>query len=254
MFVPPQAALNAVGLRKADLGDDDSIYRLISANEENIKQRDSQNAVCVYILRMRGAEIPRIAKRLNYDESTVQRKIAEGMAIIRTGNVDRAISAVRTGRLSIKVVDDITKGAKTQAEKLAALEAAALGSYIQSNFVQEVSGAAPQLENVTALVEQLSTAATNDSVPVIMSEIVSYMPTVTEGLGLVRKTRTPGTPDSGPYGLEYHFSRALEDVKAIQKAADGEPYIPTEQDLAALMSLCSFVGIDLSAPMFASAQ
>lgn len=254
LFVPPQAALNSVGLSKADIGDNDAIYALIDAKDQEIRRSDSQISVLIYILHMRGAEEASLVKRTGYDSSTVYRKIAEGMAIIRTGNVDRASSAVRTGRLSISMVDELTRGTKSAADKLAALEAAALGQYIKTNLVVEGTKAAPEIDNLPAIVQELAQAATNDSVPAVMSELVAYMPIVTERLGLTRKPRSSRDPEAGPYGLEYHFNKALDDVKQIQKDSDGEAYVPTEQDLAALLALCTFVGIDLSAPMFASAQ
>lgn len=254
LFVPPQAALNVVGLAKADIADDESIYRLIDAKDAEIRRSDAQISVLIYILHMRGAEEASLVKRTGYGSSTVYAKIAEGMAIVRTGNVDRATSAVRTGRLSLSMVDGVTKGGKSQADKLSELEALALGQHIKSTFVQEADGSAPQVENLPRLVETLAAAATNDSVPVVMSELIDYLPTVTESLGLKRKQRNTTPDPQGPWGLEYHFTQALADVKALEKAWDGIPYTLTEQDYAALLALCSHIGMDLSAPLFVDAE
>jgi len=251
-FVPPAKALAVVGLSPADIGDVDGVYALIDAKDAEIRRSDAQISVLVYIQFMRGQEVTALVKRTGYVQSSVYRKVAEGMAIVRTGNVDRAVSAVRTGNLSQDKVDELTRGTRSSDAKLEALEAAALGQYIRSSFVQESDGAAPEVHNLPALVQELAAAATNDSVPVVMSELVQYMPQVNERLGLKKKT-TPRTPEvSGPFGLEYHFNQALADVKQLQKDSDGEPYVPTEADLAALMALCTYVGVDLSAPMFAA--
>lgn len=252
MFVPPAKALSIVGLVPGDVGDNEAVFRLIDAKDAEIRRSDSQISVLIYILHMRGLEEAPLVKRTGYDSSTIYRKIAEGMAIVRTGNVDRATAAVRTGALSKGVVDSLTKGKGSASDRLSALEQAALGSYIKSRFVTEDGGAAPDVQNLDSLLSDLSAKAEADSVPLILSEFVDYLPTVTEALGIKRKSRTPGGSESGPYGLEYHFNAAMDDVRQLQKDSDGEPYVPTPADLDALLRLANLVGIDLSSPMFAS--
>jgi hypothetical protein len=253
-FTPPAKALEVVGIDQSVFASDDSIYAFISQTGERIRHSEAQIAVAIYTLHMRGADDVALVSKTGLGRSTVYRYVAEGMAILRTGNIDRAVAAVRTAGLSVNKVDELTKGKSKTESKLSALETGALGSFITSNYVTEDKGTAPDVSGVSSLLPYLKESAEGDAVPAVLSEMVKYLPLMAEEMGIKRKTRTPRDSENGPFGLEYHFTAALKDLKAIEQAADDEKYLPTEQDMAALLALMSYIGVDLAAQLMLAQQ
>lgn len=242
LFVPPAAALKSVGLAESDLGSDDAIYELIASCTTNMRQQEARIAVATYTLWKRGATTEKMAQRMGVSQVTVQRRIAEGMAILRTGDADRSVAAVRTANLSIAQVEDATKGTGNPGAKLIRLEQGALSTAIKARY-KDGSGATPDTTTfVDTLLPSLQQAAKADSVPPTMDELIHYVPNFSEDLGLEKITRTASTSTSdGPFAIAYHMKKAWEDVQALVKASDGLPYEATDADLAGLLDLLTKV-------------
>lgn len=244
LFTPPQAALDSVGLSVADLGTDEQIYDLIASCTQTMRAVEARIAVAVYTLFKRGATIEKMAQRMGVTFNTVERRIAEGMAILRTGDADRSIAAVRTAGLKVTQVDDLTRGAGTANGKLIKLEQGALSTAIKARY-KDGAGATPDTAKfVDVLLPQLQQAAKADSVPPTMDELIHYVPAFSENLGLEKIQRSPGTPSNdGPYALAFHLKKALDDVKALEKASDGLPYEATNDDVVALLKIMALPSV-----------
>lgn len=257
-FCPPAAALKIVGLAVADIKTDDAIFALFKNNVEAAEHAENQNSVAVYILIQRGWKYEDLVSKLGQSESTLKRKMVEGMAILRTGEVTRTTAAVRQGSLSKQAVDDLTKGVTDKGMKIVALEQAALETAIKSRYTND-KGEPVDMSKIKTdvLHSRLAQTVENDAVPVTAATLIQYIPTLTEELGLKVKQRST-EPDggTGPQGMEFHLKACLKDIEAIETANDGLKYEPTAQDLAALLRLMQHLDIahmieDMQAEAFA---
>lgn len=245
-FCPPAAALKIVGLAVADIKTDDAIFALFKNNVETAEHAENQNSVAVYILVQRGWKYEDLVSKLGQSESTLKRKMVEGMAILRTGEVTRTTAAVRQGGLSKQAVDDLTKGVTDKGMKIVALEQAALEAAIKSRYTND-KGEAVDMSKIRTdvLHSRLAQTVENDAVPVTAATLIQYIPTLTEELGLKVKQRST-EPDggTGPQGMEFHLKACLKDIKALEEANDGLEYEPTTQDVAALLDLLIHIHFD----------
>lgn len=243
-FVPSAAVLATVGLKVGEVRSDESIYQLIATNRAAQSMAENQISVAIYILTQRGHAYEDIAGKTGYSVPQVKRFKVEGSAILRTGEVERTVSAVRTGVLSQAIVDTITLGTGTQDQKIEALETAGLAGHIKSKYQRE-DGKKIEALDFKAITAQAREACENAAVPATGQKMALMLPHLTEELGLKVKSReSEKDGGTGPQTLEFHLKAALSDVKAIANAAD-EAYIPTANDLAALFSLCEFLDIPL---------
>lgn len=243
-FVPSASVLATVGLKVGSVRSDESIYELIATNRAAQSMAENQISVAIYILTQRGHAYEEIAAKTGYSVIAVKRFKVEGSAILRTGEVERTVSAVRTGTLSQAIVDEITIGTGTQEQKVEALETAGLAGHIKSKYQRE-DGKKIEALDFKAITAQAREACENAAVPATGQKMALMLPHLTEELGLKVKSReTDSDGGTGPQALEFHLKAALKDVKAIANAAD-EAYVPTANDLAALFSLCEFLDIPL---------
>ena len=244
-FLPSSEALAVVGLAKSHLQTDNAIFKFLQEADEKIDTLDSQKSVAIYVLKQRGWSNANIAKRTNYAERTIVRKYIEGMAVLRTGETTRTVAAVRSADLTEKTVQECTKGTGDSESKIQALERAALTKEVQAKFTTE-SGKVPDKVVIDRVIDATAKVVAAQSEPATAGTFIEAIPQVTEELGLVVKKRTPDN-DGGtaPQGVEFHLKAALKDAQAIAKAAD-QDYVPTPQDVAALLRLCQYLGLDLA--------
>lgn len=243
-FVPSAAVLSAVGLKVGSVRTDEDIYTLIATNRAAQSMAENQISVAIYILAQRGHAYEDIASKTGYSVPQVKRFKVEGSAILRTQEVERTVSAVRTGILSQAIVDEITIGTGTPDVKIAALEVAGLAQHVKGKYQRE-DGKKVEALDFKALTEAARVACESAAVPATAQKMALMLPHITEELGLKVKSRESDQDGgTGPKTLEFHLKTALADAKAIANAAD-EAYVPTANDLAALFSLCEFLDIPL---------
>jgi hypothetical protein len=243
-FVPSASVLATVGLKVGAVRSDEAIYELIATNRAAQDIADNQISVAVYILTQRGHAFEAIASKTGYSVSQVKRYKVEGSAILRTGEIDRTVSAVRTGVLSQAIVDTITLGTGTTEEKVAALETAGLAGHIKSRYQRE-DGQKIEALDFKAITSQAREACEAASVPATGQKMALMLPHLTEQLGLKVKSRESDQDGgTGPQSIEFHLKAALRDAKAIAGAAE-EAYVPTPHDLAALFTLCEYLEVPL---------
>ena len=241
-FVPSAALLSTVGLKTTDVKTDAALYTLIAKNRADAELAENQISVAVYILHTRGNAYEDIAGKTGYSVPALTKFKVEGAAILRTGEVERTISAIRAGSLSAKVVDDITTGSGTKEEKVTALEVAGLAAHVKGKYQKE--GSDITATDFTALRDALAIACENSALPVTTQKMAVVLPNHTEALGFTIKKREPQVNTEGPLGLEANLKRALHDMQEIAKAANAK-YVPTAQDVAALMAICDYIEIPL---------
>lgn len=251
-FVPAAASLSVVGIKVSEIRTDEALKDFVQGLSKSRVLTDAQEAVAIYVARKRGHDFEWILTELGIDERTAKRREVEGMAIIRLQEITRCVSAIRTGGLGIKVVDEITAkpvtlvGEHNTDARIIELETIAAAKDIQRTF-QTSDGKPLSDEAVAQIVRQASDTVVNKVEPMTARNIVRAVPSISEQHGIVVKPaskRTPQTNQSGPFGLEHHFKAALADVKALVDAADGEEYVITPNDARALLSLLTFLGLD----------
>ena len=241
-FVPSAALLSTVGIKAADVKTDAAIYRLIENNRKAATLAENQISVAVYILHTRGHAYEDIAAKTGSSVVALTKFKVEGAAILRTGEVTRTVSAIRTGSLSAKLVDEITTGSGSAEDKIDALEVAGLASHIKGKYAKADGDITAT--DFKALKDALAVACEAAALPVTAQKMAVVLPNQTEALGLKVKQREPQVNTDGPLGLEANLKRALADMQAIAKAAD-DKYVPTPQDVAALMAICEYIDIPL---------
>jgi hypothetical protein len=234
---------------------DAAIVALIQENDRVSALADAQNSVLVYVLTARGHGYEWILKTLGIPERTAIRRKIEGMAILRTGNSTTVIEAVRFSALSDKVVDACTQGAGSKAQKVAALVEASFGQATQKGFKPEKGDEieSPVLHDILKAAHAV--VAANEE-PVTVKNLFDAVPHVAEKFALKPKEqkRSPQDGDAAPKGLEFHAKAALSDIKKIVAANDDQAYVPTPQDMKALLDLCTYLDITLDlAPEVAAA-
>jgi len=247
-FLPSNEALSVVGLSQAKLKNDETIFKMLAHNDEQIDTLESQKSVAIYVLKQRGWTNAKIAQRTNYAERTVVRKYIEGMAVLRTGETTRTISAVRSADLTEAAVQECTKGTGDSESKIQKLEVAALTKEVTGKYQTE-HGKAPSAATIIKVVEETNKVVTAQAEPATAGTLIDAIPQVTEALGLTVKQRDT-EPDGGvrtPQTVEFHIKAALKDAKAIAKAAD-EAYVPSPADVKAILTLCEFLNLELMLP------
>lgn len=245
-FVPSARALAVVGLKVGDVRTDEQIESLIKHNLEVQEQSEYQNSVLTYIWRMRGHTNQWIGQRLGFSERHITRLYIEGMAILRTGETTRTVSAIRAASLSETVVQGCTEGLGDSESKVANLEKAALGQHIQKNYVTS-EGKEPDTAVLAAALAKAQEATEANSVPATAKAFIDALPTVSESLGVKAKENKRTPQDGGktaPLTLEANLKKALADCKAIAEAAEA-PYVPTPADVKALLDLMSYLQIEV---------
>ena len=250
-FTPAAASLSIVGIKVSQIKTDDGLIGFVHDLAQTRSLTDAQEAVAVYVARKRGHDYDWILTNLRIDERTAQRREVEGMGIIRLQEITRTVSAIRTGNLGIKVVDEITSKIISLTddgtdERVIELEVMAAAKQIKKTFVTS-DGKPLTDEAVADIVSTATTTVKNKVEPVTARNMVRAVPAFSEEVGIKPKPATPRsaqTTASGPQGLEFHFKAALSDAKAIVEASDGEEYVITPADAKALLQLLEYLGVD----------
>jgi hypothetical protein len=247
-FCPPAAALKTVGLTVADVKSTDSLFALITDRLAIAERSENQASVAIFIAFQRGFDHEAIAKRINISVSSVKRRVIEGMGIMRTGEVARTTSAIRTGTLSKSKVDDLTRGINDSEVKITALEKAVVSDALTNAYVNSTGAPIAVTDQFTTEVyEAAVSAAIADSVPATSANIMQYVPVVGESFSIKRKPSTPATPNpqggsSTTMHLEFNLRKAVADMQQIALDSDA-PYVPTPQDWAAFVALTQYLDI-----------
>lgn len=248
-FTPVAHLLKVVDLKAGQLTTADAIYSLLDQNYASSRKLDYQNSVLFYTLYRRGEDINAIAAKFGETSDTIRRRANEGMAILRTGETTRTVAAVRKGSLTASAIDTATLDTNDRDEMIVALELmalhGALGSY-QVAGQKGVSAATtvPTLPLYTQIAEHLEAKA----IPMTAANMVAAIPVFAAELNIERKQRNTEPPVTGHLALEAGLKRVMEDVTQIVKAADGEPYKPTAQDLMTFLQFIDFMARLIDAP------
>lgn len=245
-FTPSATALRTVGLTPEDIRTDEQIIALVKTASDDIALRDAQISVAIYVLVSRGHGYDHILKTTGIPERTAIRRKIEGMAILRTGNTSTVVEAIRFSSLSDKVVDATTKGAGSKPQKIAALVEASFGQATQRAFKPE-KGEEIDTPVLAAVLKAAHAQVKDNEEPVTVKNLFDAVPHFAEKMGLKPKEqkRTPQDGDAAPKGLEFHAKAALADLKKIVAANDDTPYVPTPQDMKALLDLCTYIDVTL---------
>lgn len=250
-FVPAASSLEVVGMKVSQIRTDDALIAFVHGLAETRTLTDAQEAVAVYVARKRGHEFDWILTNLGIEERTAKRREIEGMAILRIGEITRTVSAIRTGELGIKAVDEITSVPCSLSddgtdERILALETMAAAKRIKANYVtadkKELSD-----ETVANMVRQAKDIVAAKVEPLTAATLVAAVPVISEDHGAERKvTKRAAQTDSasGPMGLEFHLRAALRDMKKLAEAAEAA-YVPTTQDYKALFDLVTYLDLSL---------
>lgn len=246
-FLPSANALKAVGLQVSQIRKDDDVLHLITESIQSINKHENQIAVAIYIMVQRGWEYSALTARTGMAERTLRNKHIEGLAILRTGEVTRTTSAIRTGSLSMKVVDELTAGTGDSASKIDKLEQAAFSSTVRSKF-QSDDGTEVSNEQLRDLFAKTKEAVEVMEQPAVAGNLVNALPYVTADAGVTLKEEKRSGHNQGgsdaPNTIEFHLKAALKDARKIAEDS-GMAYVPTPADVSALLSLCSFMDIQL---------
>ncbi len=253
-FVPAAASLSKVGMKVADIRTDDALVAFVLKGQENRALSEAQEAVAVYTARKRGHEFDWIMSNLHITKDVAERREIEGMALLRLQvdehEVPRVQSAIRTGRLGIKVVDDITAKSYTQTDngvdaRLEDLEILSAGKRIKDKYVLADRGLAISDKQAADIVATARKVVADKVEPVSAATILAAVPNFSEEVGLKvkeGKRSGGGGTKSGPQTVEFHIKAALKDVEALEKAAE-QAYELTPHDYKALFDLCSKFGL-----------
>jgi hypothetical protein len=249
-FVPAAASLSKVGMKVGDIRTDEALIAFVLKGQENRALSEAQEAVAVYTARKRGHEFDWIMSNLKISKDVAERREIEGMALLRLqvdeAEVPRVQSAIRTGRLGIKVVDDITAKSYTVTDggvdaRLEDLEILSAGKRIKDKYVLADKGMAISDKQAADIVKHARTVVEQKVEPVSASSILQAVPNFSEEVGLKvkeGKRTTSGSKNDGPHALEFHLKAAMKDIAALEKAAD-QKYELTAHDYKALFDLCS---------------
>ena len=245
-FLPDTDALAVVDLTANKLRTDKAAFELISSNQAKGDLLMAQNAVAAYVLWQRGHEHEAIAVRAGVAVKTIERWCVAGAAILRTGEYVRTIAAVSAGGwMSKGMMDAATKPAGTPEEKLARLEVAAVTHAVAKGYEQDIEAdeakdRALSDETVAAIVTSLPNVTIANGEPVLATTLIANVPHVAEQFGIRRKTRVAQPDEQGAQQVHVHLKAALKDAKQIAKDAEA-PYIPTPDDLSALLKLVEYL-------------
>ena len=242
-FAPSATMLKLTGLSATAASSDKNLYAAIKTAEAKKADLDVLEASAIYILKTRGAENADVMTEIGITDRDVTRKYNQGLAMYRTQEVTRTLSAVAKGELSAEAIRSATDGNASTATKIERLEALAVGNVINRRF-QTTKGAAPSESLVAKATEAAISAAKANGVPATAEGFVGQLKAVSEEVGLTAKVREPQTKNIGtnsPMPVAFHLSKALTDAKQIVKDSDGLAYEPTAEDLAALLSLMAYL-------------
>lgn len=246
-YTPPAAALATVGLTAAQLKSSDAVFNLIVATQVDINAHENQISVLITTLVLRGFTTTELIKRTGYSEASITRKNIEGTAILRTQEVTRTTSAIRSVNMSNKIMEQATRGG-TAEQKISALELGAMDRTLASGFTYKDDKTITAEDSALILVATRD-AVLKDALPLLASNYIAYVPLLAEQFGIKAKPKAQRTPDpegglNTPMDLAYHLKKAQSDMQEIAKAAE-LPYLPTPQDYYALMQLCEAIGVGL---------
>jgi len=247
-FVPSAKALHVIGLKVSDLRRDEDILKVIEDRSTAIGLAENQISVAICVLQQRGWTNSQIGKKTNYSERTVTRKGIEGLAILRTGEVTRTVAAIRAANLSKKIVDACTKGTGDTESKITQLERAAIASELRSRYVTEANRA-PDSVVLDRVLDAVREVVETNAEPANAASFVDAIPSVSGELGLTAKDNGRSGHNQGgsttPQAVEFHLKAALKDAQALTAASEAE-YVPTPQDVKALLDLCMYLNIELA--------
>lgn len=245
-FLPDTEALAVVDLSANKLRSDKAAFELIASNQAKGDLLEAQNAVAAYVLWQRGHEHEAIAAKAGVATKTIERWCVAGAAILRTGEYVQTLSAVKAnGWMSKGMMDAATKPAGSTDEKLQRLQVAAVTHAVTKGYEQDIEAdnaedRALSDETVAAVVTSLPDVTLANGEPVMAGTLIANIPHVAEQFGIRRKTRAAQESESGPQQVHVHLKAALKDARAIAKAGDA-PYVPTADDLKALLSLVEYL-------------
>jgi len=246
-FVPSAASLKSVGLQVNQVKSDEAVLAIITDSLNSINKHENQIAVAICIMVQRGWEYSVLVAKTGLVERTIRRKHIEGLAILRTGEVTRTTSAIRTGGLSMKVVEELTAGTGDSDSKIDKLEQASFSASVRDKFESE-DGTEVSNEQLRELFAKTKEAVEIMEQPAVAGNLVSALPYVTAEAGVQAKpivTRAAQV-DGGksPQQIQFHLKAALKDARQIAKDS-GMDYVPTAEDVSALLTLCTFMDIEL---------
>ena len=245
-FAPSKAILDLVKVTKTACDSKDykqtlgAAFRKASDTQEGL---DVTKAGIIYILKTRGVLHTEIIIACDTNERDITRFYNLGCAIFRTQEVTRTKSAVDSGELSHKAIVKATDGNASAATKIENLERAAVANVVQRRF-QAANGKKPSDSMVAKATDAAISAAKANNTPAIASAYVRQLPAISQEVGLSAKTREPSivtVGDAAPMPLAFWLTRALTDAKQIVKDSDGLAYVPTPDDLKALMDLMRYL-------------
>lgn len=247
-FMPDTTALEEVGLSANKLKTDKAVFDLIVSNQAKGDLLEAQNAVAAYVLWQRGHEHEGIAGQVGVAVKTIERWCVAGAAILRTGEFTKTLSAVKAnGWMSKQMMDAATKPAGTTEEKLERLATAAVAQAVVKNYEKDTEAEDRTIADdvVAQVVTSLPDVVLSNSEPLMAATMIANIPHVADAFGIRRKQREPQLNDQGAQQVHVHLKAALKDARQIAKDSDAQ-YVPTADDLKALMSLCQYLNIPLA--------
>lgn len=247
-YIPPKDALETVGVAAEQITTNVQVFDLIALELREIDIHDTRIAVLVATLRYRGVTHETIAQKTGYSTKQVQRKEIEGVAILRTQEVTRTTSAIRSCDMSLTTMNEATTGKPTNEEAIAELEKAAITRTLHRSFLREDNSGFTE-DDAEYILETIMERVEADAMPMVAGNYVRYIPLMAAEFNLKAKPVTPRTASqeggaSTPMGLEFHMKQALTDIKAIERAA-GLAYVPTAQDYYAACQLMDYLNIEV---------
>lgn len=242
-FAPSKAILDLMKISQAACVGKESLSAAFKAASGQQDTLDTKKAGLIYILKTRGETHNEIITLCNTNERDITRFYNLGCAIFRTQELTRTKSAVDSGELSHKAIVAATDGNASAETKIGKLERAAVANVIQRRF-QAAKGKKPSDSMVAKATDAAISAAKANNTPAIASAYVRQLPAISQEVGLSVKTREPSivtVGDAAPMPLAFWLTRALTDAKQIVKDSDGLAYVPTPDDLKALMDLMRYL-------------
>lgn len=242
-FTPVANLLKVVDLKVGQLASANDIYSLLEGNYASSRKLDYQNSVLFYTLYRRGEDLNAIAARFGETPETIRRRANEGMAILRTGETTRTVAAVRKASLGMKAIDEATLDTTDPNKMIVALEELALLDGLRSYQIVGNKGSNAATAVATApLYTDILQHLQDKAIPMTAPNIIAAIPVFAEELNIERKQRKAATGTTGHLGLEAGLKKVMDDVTEIVKACDGEPYVPTDEDLITILQFVDWLG------------
>lgn len=242
-FTPVANLLKVVDLKVGQLASANDIYTLLEGNYASSRKLDYQNSVLFYTLYRRGEDLNAIAARFGETPETIRRRANEGMAILRTGETTRTVAAVRKASLGMKAIDEATLETNDPNAMIVALEELALLDGLRAYQIVGAKGSNAATSVAAApLYRDILQHLQDKAIPMTAPNIVAAIPAFAEDLNIERKQRKTEAGVTGHLGLEAGLKKVMDDITAIVKACDGEPYCPTTEDLVTVLQFVDFLG------------